>query len=135
MEASDDKLKSLAETTGVDFIALKKKYTGVKAVQEKTVNNNKNVTNTNEKTTSGGSSIQEQYVSLDKYVVCKTCKGMGIIKEIYNHMVLDKTCPECEGDSIMQDEKYLAAISRNNNNLPPVTDNGNIETADVETLD
>jgi hypothetical protein len=36
--------------------------------------------------------------ALDKYSICKTCHGLGIITEVYNHYRIDKTCPECDGE-------------------------------------
>lgn len=38
--------------------------------------------------------------ALDKYSICKTCSGLGIVTEVYNHFRIDKTCPECDGEAL-----------------------------------
>ncbi len=48
---------------------------------------------------------QKDFERLDKYKICEVCKGLGIVKEIYNHRVVDKNCPHCNGESILQVSK------------------------------
>ena len=132
MEASDEKLKTLHENSGVDFIALRKKYSAVKSSQEKDTSAKQNIPRA-----PNGMTIQEQFDSLDKYEICKRCGGEGIIKEIYNHMVMQKTCPECDGESIMQDDKYLAMLNTQNADAMTIENLTElpIETVAVESLD
>jgi len=39
--------------------------------------------------------------TLDNYKICKTCIGKGYTSYIYNHRVMEMTCEECDGDSIV----------------------------------
>ena len=39
--------------------------------------------------------------TLDNYKICKTCIGKGYTTYIYNHRVMEMTCEECDGDSIV----------------------------------
>jgi hypothetical protein len=93
--ADMDKLK---QSTGIDFIALREKY--------------KNIPREIDPTPKLASdpqtfvSLADEHAlaskKLDEYRVCKTCLGLGIVTEIYNHFKIDKNCPECDGDCIFQ---------------------------------
>ena len=102
MEATEDKLKELQTNCGIDFIALKQKYS-----KHEYNNNNK----TSEFGSVSASMKQQQFDSLDKYSICKSCLGAGVTKSIYNHMVLERTCNECNGDSILLNPKYNAQLT------------------------
>jgi len=83
----DTKLESLSATAGVDFKQLFLKY---KSVQEEK---------------KGPTQVNEDANKLDKYAICSTCDGQGYIQEVYNHMVLEKNCKECDGESIVLKKK------------------------------
>ena len=104
----DCDIQTLSERAGVDFVSLRKKYEKIKlsaALEPKKSND--------EKVSSDFQKLQEQYDSLDKYVVCLNCNGIGIIKFQYNHMVLEKTCPECHGECIQERELETLGIKIN----------------------
>ena len=42
----------------------------------------------------------DAYHRLDKFVVCGTCGGGGVINTNYNHMTMSRTCTACLGDGI-----------------------------------
>jgi DnaJ-class molecular chaperone len=33
--------------------------------------------------------------------ICRTCNGIGIVKSLYNHMVMERTCTDCEGEGVI----------------------------------
>lgn len=41
---------------------------------------------------------------LSKYNICKACQGLGTVKTIYNFITMEKTCEECDGESIVLQE-------------------------------
>jgi DnaJ-class molecular chaperone len=91
-ERKDNVLEELSKTAGVDFIALKEKYKTLKPDASK-------ITVT--AGTSSATSNQDANQILSKYSICKTCNGQGIVKTLYNHMTLEKTCEDCDGDSVV----------------------------------
>lgn len=102
MEANDTKLHELSQNTGINMLALKQKYQKEKkksAMVDSEENNEK--IELDEK--------QLAYNSLDKYTMCKKCNGQGYIKELYNHMWLDKTCDECDGECV-HDKEILKKV-------------------------
>jgi hypothetical protein len=40
-------------------------------------------------------------VRLSRIQICRKCNGLGIVKEVYNHYVRDKTCSQCDGEGII----------------------------------
>ncbi len=90
---SDKLLEELSKSAGVDLMALKEKYSSRK---------------------SGGigTNLSEEAKKADetlsKYIICQTCQGQGIVKSIYNHMVMEKTCEVCDGESVV----LRAAVDR-----------------------
>lgn len=87
---SQQTLEYLKSQTGHDFEALREKYSKYSARHLATASN------------AGDRSDDavSKAASLDKYAICKTCNGLGIVKEIYNHYSIDKNCPECDGESL-----------------------------------
>lgn len=87
-------LDSLSKQAGVDFAALKTKYS-------------------NKTTTESISNVDssKDTSALDKYKICSNCNGQGIIKSIYNHMVVEKDCEVCDGESIVL-KKAVESISK-----------------------
>lgn len=39
---------------------------------------------------------------VDRMSVCRKCNGQGIVKHVYNHMVQDRTCSDCDGDGVIE---------------------------------
>lgn len=122
MQASETKLKGLSGSAGVDLLALKQKYEGVRNTQ---IQREKEEEGHQEKETTERD-IQADYNTLDKYKICKRCGGQGIVKEIYNHMVLDKTCEECDGDCI-QIFNLPKWVNKQQEELMNKKDNGDIQ--------
>ena len=42
--------------------------------------------------------ITVQSSKLDSMIICSSCKGLGILKIVYNYYVRDKTCDTCNGE-------------------------------------
>ena len=42
---------------------------------------------------------------LDRFRICKECRGYGLVKETYNFQVKDVNCEECDGEGIVVDQK------------------------------
>ena len=83
----------------MDFIQLREKYLDKLAVSE-----SKNVSTCGKKIPGEVLSDINHMETLQKYSICNQCQGQGILKEIYNHMVLQKDCPECDGAAIITKE-------------------------------
>ncbi|KAG5191043.1 hypothetical protein JKP88DRAFT_242918 [Tribonema minus] len=106
----DDEARKLHATTGVDFIALRQKYmtANVEAQQKEQDQNHSDSrcdTHKGSQQNRSESPLQQRHLctetaALDKYVICKECSGLGIRKELYNHMVLERSCEHCDGDGI-----------------------------------
>lgn len=83
---SDQLLEQLSKTAGVDLLALKEKYANVAK-------------------TSASSNMSDEAKhaedALSKYAICNACQGQGIVKSVYNHMVMEKTCELCDGESVI----------------------------------
>lgn len=76
-----------ANVPGMDLAAIRRKY------QNGDVNTqaNPNVTGT----------IPPDNKVKD-FIICPKCNGLGIIKVTYNHMVNDRDCDKCDGESIIR---------------------------------
>jgi hypothetical protein len=93
METKSELLDQLSRTAGVDLNGLRDKYRGI--IQEEHAKKEKDVS-------AGGANVKpEDLAKLDNYKICKACLGKGTIKTIYNHMVLERDCEECDGESII----------------------------------
>jgi DnaJ-class molecular chaperone len=99
-DASAATLQSLSKTAGVDLNALREKYRGV-AVAEQEKHKSTTVPSTEIKA--------EDMARLDNYHICKSCLGKGTVKTVYNHMVLERDCEECDGESII-DKRALEVM-------------------------
>jgi excinuclease UvrABC ATPase subunit len=144
-EASNDKLQELGLNTGVDFLALKKKYAETKAKQvppESVFN----VTGQGMDTLGARGAAESTadaeaakavlakqdaakaaFSALDDYYICKTCNGRGLVKEVYNHMVLEKNCPDCDGECVMKKVVKVDVIKAQNDKI--LADNAALVTA------
>jgi DnaJ-class molecular chaperone len=90
---SEKLLEELSRTAGVDFLALKQKYSS----------NSSGSIVSNE---SASEEVINAHNSLSKYAVCQVCQGQGIVKSVYNHIVMEKTCESCDGESIVLREAF-----------------------------
>eukprot|EP01039_Chlorochromonas_danica_P000578 gene578-622_t len=96
--SSNRELAKLSESAGVDLLALKEKYSKTGGIS----------TSSSQGTPASSSSYEQKKRESDeaenhlsKYKICPTCQGLGIQKTVYNHMVLERTCEDCDGDSIV----------------------------------
>ena len=110
--SNSDYLNNLSKESGIDFNLIKKKYENI----------NQGTSESSYSKLSNHNSIQDHRVgsdldnhSLDKYRICKSCLGKGTIKTIYNHMVLEKECEECLGESIVFTQNINEKINHNVN--------------------
>lgn len=87
-QGRSDVLKDLSKTAGVDLNSLRDKYRGIASAEQ-----------AKHKATELVS--PEDLAKLNNYSICKTCHGKGTVKTVYNHMVLEKDCEECDGESII----------------------------------
>lgn len=94
-------IDNISKSAGVDFNHLKNKY---KSLQTKidAENSLNNVTARETKLSESAVPVSNNDMQrLDNYRICKTCLGKGTVKRIYNHMVLERDCEECDGNSIV----------------------------------
>ena len=89
-------LARLQSDTGVDFLALRQKYAGQQGTGPTSKGKADNYTATE---------VLQANEQLDKYKLCKTCNGQGIVKVTYNHQVKESNCPECMGEQFIFTEK------------------------------
>jgi len=135
LEASNEKLQELGHNTGVDFLSLKKKYAETKAKQAppETVFNisgqgmdtlgNKGVPADPSQAalTAKQTDANAAFSALDDYYICRTCDGRGLVKSTYNHMVLERNCPDCDGDCVMKKSIKLDEIKAQNERIQAET--------------
>jgi hypothetical protein len=101
MDSNTELLNSLSKSAGVDLAGIKEKYVALKsAVPVK-------VPTTRNQQSNGTVDFQK----LENYKICKSCNGKGTVKSIYNHMVLERECEECEGESIIMTSEKLAELA------------------------
>jgi len=93
-------LNNLSKTAGVDLNALKDKY---RNIQRETAQCNASSLSAKE---------TKDLERLNNYKICKTCLGKGTVKTIYNHMVLERDCEECDGDSIILTQERIDEIAK-----------------------
>eukprot|EP00611_Tribonema_gayanum_P025823 TRINITY_DN598_c0_g1_i3.p1 TRINITY_DN598_c0_g1~~TRINITY_DN598_c0_g1_i3.p1 ORF type:complete len:141 (-),score=33.11 TRINITY_DN598_c0_g1_i3:296-676(-) len=120
----DDEARKLYATTGVDFTALRQKYMTAAAeaqqgtqLEQRTQQSDGCCDSNTLQHNRSEPPLQQRHLctetaALDKYVICKECSGLGIRlrlgldhavvrrKELYNHMVLERSCEHCDGDGI-----------------------------------
>lgn len=46
--------------------------------------------------------IQRSHKVLDQYRTCDACQGRGLVKTIYNFMVLESNCNECDSEGVIK---------------------------------
>ena len=98
MQATDSELKALSKTAGVDLMALKEKYSQDKFANR--ANSSSGVKMSEEER----EAAMAAHRRLDDFKICLKCDGQGYIKEMYNHQMREKTCPDCDGESLLMRE-------------------------------
>lgn len=99
----------LKANTGIDFEQLREKYQNISKVQHEIYRTNERNGDENEEKRredlAESERRREENVNamkkLDGYKICKVCQGQGTIREVYNHFNIEKTCPECDGESVL----------------------------------
>ena len=99
-DPSTDSLSNLSKVAGVDFNKLREKY---KTVQQKQTSGSSHTLSAKD---------EEDLKRLNNYKICKSCLGKGTVKTIYNHMVLERDCEECDGDSIVLSQERIDEIAK-----------------------
>ena len=122
----DEKLGEVSKTLGINLFQLKEKYQNI--IENDNLNPNVQMLSSSSSYTQTLStkdlsqSFSSEFSSkpattteiddktkeainiqktLDNYKICKTCIGKGYTTYIYNHRVMEMTCEECDGDSIV----------------------------------
>ena len=107
IEMDEKLLSQISQTAGVDFKQLHQKWMAVS--QQQNINQKQKIGDQNpdlvsmkssEPASSHTSSHLGDVSRLDDYQICVACNGTGFSKEIYNHMILEKTCKSCDGECI-----------------------------------
>ena len=93
--SSSDELDKMSATIGIDLNKLKEKYQDVRARQA-----------VGPAAADGGMRMTAEEAAatqeaLDRYAVCQSCQGSGIMRVVYNFMSLDKNCSECGGEGLL----------------------------------
>jgi hypothetical protein len=39
--------------------------------------------------------------------ICPECQGSGILRSVYNHRLMERTCPTCEGEAVVVDKPVV----------------------------
>lgn len=113
LRSDDVMLKSVSQAAGVDLVSLKNKYSSAQ------------FHNPSPKKEAGERSVEEveriaaANSRLDNYKICRTCQGAGTVKEVYNHQVKHKNCPDCDGESVVMSDFFKAEAARAGISLDP----------------
>ena len=113
LRSDDVMLKSVSQAAGVDLVNLKNKYS---AAQFHNPSRNKEA---GERSVEEVERIAAANSRLDNYKICRTCQGAGTVKEIYNHQVKHKNCPDCDGESVVMSDFFKAEAARAGISLDP----------------
>lgn len=58
-----------------------------------------------------------------RLLICRVCGGIGTTKTVYNHVVRDRTCAECNGDGVVVAAAVAAAVAApvpDDDEVPPL---------------
>lgn len=94
-ELNNSAIKAKLTAQGLDLDRLYEKYASVK-------NNEKEIHQQDSNEDSIAKGIESS--NLDNILICQNCNGLGLRKDIYNHIVREYTCDKCDGDGILQKE-------------------------------
>ena len=121
----DEKLNEIGSTIGINLFQLKEKYKSIIEKNETSIASSTNTQTLSTKDLSQSFSTEfsskpvvinqtnepiisdkqkesiETQKALDNYKICNKCLGKGYTTYIYNHRVMQETCEECDGDSII----------------------------------
>jgi hypothetical protein len=127
---NDEKLNEIGSTIGINLFQLKEKYKSIIEKNENMTNESPIATSTytqalstkdlsqsfstefsskpvviNQTNQAIISDKQKESIdaqkALDNYKICNKCLGKGYTTYIYNHRVMQETCEECDGDSVV----------------------------------
>ncbi len=87
----------LSATAGVDFLALREKYSAIAAKRPIVTAREPGIEATDRE------KIElEGHARLDKLIACHVCHGSGIEKYVYNFSVREQNCSKCDGEGVVQ---------------------------------
>ena len=112
MKEVDPSLVAAGNQCGVDVEAIVKKYSSTgRGSEQPQQHNGQNCSASYDKALGGGHSSTSQPTNnntntdkLDRFRICKECRGYGLVKETYNFQVKDVNCEECDGEGIVVDQ-------------------------------
>lgn len=112
MDPSD--LSTLSKSAGIDLVALKAKYQRVAQENAASAALNPSAASQQalEDTKRQKADMKADTERLNNYKVCPNCQGSGIVKSIYNHMVMERDCEVCDGECVMMTATALAAAKK-----------------------
>ena len=93
------------ESDDIDLNEIRNKYLKIKEFE------NKKQEIRQVKAHSGDKLKGEDLARLNNYRICMSCSGKGTVKSIYNHMVLERDCEECDGESVVLTNQRLAELA------------------------
>lgn len=94
-------LEILSKKAGIDLVAIKEKYKNMAAKPSTGVNTHQQQ-----------SSKKTDTSALNNYKLCPECQGVGTVKTIYNHMVMEKDCAKCDGECVLMTVSALAQVHK-----------------------
>ena len=112
MKEVDPSLVAAGHQCGVDVEAIVKKYSSTGRGSEQPQQDNGQTCSASYNQARGGghsSTLQPTNNNtntdkLDRFRICKECRGYGLVKETYNFQVKDVNCEECDGEGIVVDQ-------------------------------
>ena len=103
---NDQALRTASETSGIDFSALKSKYSSGSAFRRATPTTQSEIDDIKLQ------AAKESHARLDNLKICTKCEGLGYINERYNHQVKEINCPQCDGESILMKQVLQEEINK-----------------------
>jgi len=63
--------------------------------------------------------------------ICPECQGSGVLRSVYNHRLMERTCPTCEGEAVVIDKPVVKPppapeLPRNDGELSAPSESGGI---------
>ena len=110
MKEVDPSLVAAGHQCGVDVEAIVKKYSSTGRCSEQPQQHNGHWSASYNQARGGHSSTLQPTNNntntdkLDRFRICKECRGYGLVKETYNFQVKDVNCEECDGEGIVVDQ-------------------------------
>ena len=93
----------LSKQSGIDFNALKEKYSVKSSSSTSTLGAEDILTETMQADLlNRRQEAHQANEALSKYRICDTCHGTGIQKYIYNFISMETNCDQCEGEGLIK---------------------------------